>query len=114
LIQLFLGADGSEAVYGIAVELLALAAVFQLFDGMQATAAGALRGLKDTLFPMVIGIISYWAIGLTVGYMLSLKHEAAGLWIGLCAGLAVAAILLGARWWRMSTKLTASGMAVAD
>jgi len=112
LIALFLGAKAAtteRAVATLAVKLLALAGLFQLVDGIQATAGGALRGLKDTFWPMLIGLFSYWAVGLTVGYSLSLKQGAQGLWIGLVVGLAVAAILLVARWNRLSNRIVRDG-----
>lgn len=108
LIELFLGEKALTTeieVAQLAVRLLALAAIFQLVDGIQATAGGALRGLKDTFWPMIIGLVSYWLIGLSVGYSLSLKQGAEGLWIGLVVGLAVAAVLLVARWNRLSNQL---------
>ncbi len=108
LIELFLGEKAATTeieVAELAVKLLALAAVFQLVDGIQATAGGSLRGLKDTFWPMLIGLISYWAIGLSVGYSLSLKQGAEGLWIGLVVGLAVAAVLLVGRWNRLINRI---------
>jgi len=107
LIKLFLGEAAfiAEAeVAELAIKLLFLAALFQIVDGIQATAGGSLRGLKDTFWPMIIGLVSYWLIGLTVGYSLSLKQGAEGLWIGLVVGLGVAAVLLVARWSRLSNR----------
>lgn len=117
LIELFLGEKAATSeidVAVLAVKLLALAALFQLVDGIQATAGGSLRGLKDTFWPMVIGLISYWAIGLSVGYSLSLKHGAEGLWIGLVVGLAVAAVLLVGRWNRLINKLLVQDEKIAS
>ncbi|MFB2935844.1 MATE family efflux transporter [Aerosakkonemataceae cyanobacterium BLCC-F154] len=81
--------------------LLKVAAFFQIADGIQVTAVGALRGLKDTRIPMLIGIFAYWCIGLTSGYLLGLKlgFGGVGLWWGLALGLAVASIILT---WRFS------------
>jgi multidrug resistance protein, MATE family len=86
-----------------AVGLLGIAAFFQVFDGMQATAGGALRGMKDTRIPMVVGLVSYWLIGLTSGYVFAfpLGGGAEGLWWGLVLGLAFAAVLLGLRFHRL-------------
>jgi multidrug resistance protein, MATE family len=88
-------------VIALASKLLAVAAIFQLVDGIQVTAAGALRGLKDTHIPMLIGFIAYWCIGLTSACFLGLwlGFGAFGLWWGLAIGLAVAAIVLT---WRFS------------
>ncbi|MEH1860593.1 MAG: MATE family efflux transporter [Nostoc sp.] len=92
-------------VVALAVKLLAVAAIFQIVDGVQVTAAGALRGLKDTRIPMLIGIFAYWCVGLFTGYTfgISLGSGAIGLWWGLAIGLAIAAIILT---WRFSTRKT--------
>jgi MATE family multidrug resistance protein len=77
-----------------------LAAAFQLVDGVQAVAAGALRGLQDTRVPMWFAIFSYWVpgIGLAVGLGFFTPLEGTGVWIGLATGLAFAAVLLTWRW----------------
>ncbi|BAY78287.1 multi-drug efflux transporter [Nostoc linckia NIES-25] len=91
----------NQDVVNLAVKLLVVAAIFQIVDGVQVTAAGALRGLKDTRIPMLIGIFSYWGVGLSIGYALGiwLGYGAIGLWCGLAIGLASAAIILT---WRFS------------
>jgi MATE family multidrug resistance protein len=78
----------------VAVQLLLMAAILQISDGLQASAAGALRGLKDTRIPMVVNLIAYWIIGIPFGYYLGITRQlgARGLWIGLIAGLTFAAI----------------------
>ncbi len=80
--------------------LLSLAAVFQIVDGIQATSAGALRGLKETRMPMVIALVAYWLAGFPCGWYLAFRlgWEGEGLWWGLVLGLATAAILLGLRF----------------
>lgn len=85
-----------------AVQFLAVAALFQLFDGIQAVAAGALRGLQDTRIPMGIALFGYWlpGFGLSVGLGLFTPLGGLGVWIGLAAGLVVVAILLLHRWRR--------------
>ena len=89
-----------------AVAFLGLAAVFQLADGLQATANGALRGLKDTRIPMLITLTSYWLIGLPVAWWLCFHTplQANGLWWGLTAGLAAAAIGLTLRFQRLTRR----------
>ncbi|MBD2500941.1 MATE family efflux transporter [Anabaena azotica] len=91
----------NEDVVNLAVKLLVVAAIFQIVDGVQVTAVGALRGLKDTRVPMLIGIFAYWVIGLSTGYGLGilLNYGAIGFWWGLAIGLASAAIVLT---WRFS------------
>jgi len=86
--------DDAE-VASVAVLLLFMAAVFQISDGLQVGAFGALRGLKDTRVPMVVNFISYWVVGFPTGYILgiSLGYGPEGLWIGLICGLTVAAVL---------------------
>jgi MATE family multidrug resistance protein len=81
------------AVIRAASGLLFVAAFFQLFDGLQAVATGALRGAGDTRVPMICSVFFYWLIGLPLGYYLCFRAEwgAAGVWIGLC----VALILIG-------------------
>jgi len=86
----------NQAVVHMAIALLGVATLFQIADGIQIIAAGALRGLKDTRIPMLIGIIAYWGIGLTTGYLFGfqLKWGGVGLWLGLAMGLVCAAIVL--------------------
>jgi len=97
----------APAVISLAATLLGVAAVFQLADGLQVAAAGALRGLKDTRVPMVIAFISYWGLGLGVGAGLGLYLDlgAVGLWWGLVTGLTVAAVLLSWRFQRITRTL---------
>lgn len=85
-------------VIALAMLLLAHAAVFQISDSIQVAAAGALRGYKDTMVTLVISIVSFWLVGLPLGYYLGLSQGAptgaAGFWIGLIVGLTVNAVLL--------------------
>jgi MATE family multidrug resistance protein len=83
----------------IARRLIAIAAIFQVFDGMQTIAAGALRGYKDTLIPMLLAGFGYWGAGFLGGWLLAfpLGYGAVGLWWGLALGLAVVALLLTIR-----------------
>lgn len=89
-------------VVALAVTLLGIAAFFQLFDGVQVAAAGALRGLKDTRVPMILAFFSYWILGLSIGYTLGFQSGwgSVGLWWGLVVGLAAAACLLTLRFHR--------------
>lgn len=91
-----------QAVIELAAQLLLLAAVFQVADGMQAAAAGALRGLKDTRLPMIYSILSYWVIGMSIGWWLTFRQDFGphGMWYGMIVGLTVAAILMCTRFLR--------------
>jgi MATE family multidrug resistance protein len=86
----------SEAVLVVAVALLPLAGLFQVFDGIQVVAGGILRGLGDTRVPMLINLIGFWAVGIPVGLLLGFRAEmgAQGLWWGLVFGLASVAVIL--------------------
>ena len=91
----------------VARRLLAIAAIFQIFDGMQSIAVGALRGLKDTRVPMLIGAIGYWGIGFPTGWLLAFPAGlgAPGLWWGLAAGLAAVGMPLAFRFRRLASCL---------
>lgn len=103
VVYVYMGAATEESaeVVRLAAVLLGIAAVFQLFDGVQATAAGALRGLKDTRTPMVVGAVAYWGIGMTTALLLGFRADlgAVGVWWGLTLGLGAAAIGLTV-WFR--------------
>jgi MATE family multidrug resistance protein len=98
-----LGDAGSADVVAYAVILAGIAAVFQVFDGLQAVAARALRGIKDTLVPMWIASIGYWVLGITGGWVLCFRlgYGARGLWWGLAMGLIVTAVALV---WRLMAR----------
>lgn len=95
-------APANAAMVGFAVQFLAIAAAFQLFDGTQTVAAGVLRGLQDTRVPMIIAISGYWLVGfataVALGFLTPLRGI--GVWIGLAVGLVVVAGLLLWRWHR--------------
>jgi MATE family multidrug resistance protein len=84
-----------NAVQEVAIGLLYMAAIFQISDGLQVSGYGALRGLKDTKIPMYVNFVAYWMVGLPLGYYLGITMGVGpqGLWMGLIAGLTVAAIL---------------------
>lgn len=90
-------------VIRIAAGLLAIAAFFQLFDGIQAVATGALRGAGDTRTAMLTHITCYWLIGLPLGYALAFPAGwgAAGLWIGLSTALILIGMVLLLAWTRV-------------
>lgn len=91
-----------QAVIRTAESLLAVAAAFQLFDGLQTVATGALRGAADTRTPMVCHLLLYWLVGLPLGYVLCFKlgWGAVGLWAGLCVALILIGSVLLVVWMR--------------
>ncbi|HQQ63348.1 MAG TPA: MATE family efflux transporter [Pseudomonadales bacterium] len=107
---LLLGKAGIAALYtddktvqDIAQKLLLLAAIFQVADVLQVTAISALRGYRDTRVPMLIILLSFWGVGMPLGYTLTFTDwitapmGAAGFWIGLIGGIATACVLLVTR-----------------
>lgn len=92
----------NEAMVAVAVAFLSIAALFQLFDGVQVTAVGALRGLKDTRVPMLYTLVSYWLVGMPSGLALAFWAGVGprGLWFGMVAGLATSAVLMTTRFAR--------------
>ena len=98
------------AVVNLAAQILLVCAAFQVVDGLQAIAAGSLRGLKATRMPMLLAAISYWGIGFPSAWILGLKlgYGAVGIWTGLAISLAAAAALLLTRFWIMSGRAIAA------
>ncbi|HEY4529996.1 MAG TPA: MATE family efflux transporter [Luteimonas sp.] len=113
-LALVAGHDVIAAVYttdatvaALAASLLLFAAAFQFPDGVQVLSAGALRGLKDTRVPMFLAVFAYWAVGMATGAWLGLGLGMGprGMWIGLIAGLVVAALLMAGRFLWTSARL---------
>ena len=106
LAWLFLDADnpGAAETAALGASLLVVAGLFQLADGVQAVAGGALRGLKDTQVPMLLAGFGYWVVGLPLGIALAFwaGMGAVGIWVGLAVGLLLVAGLMLARWMRLS------------
>jgi len=98
-LYLDLADPANDGILGYAVELFAIAAAFQIFDGVQVIAVGALRGYRDTKVPMVLAAIGYWAVGFVASCVLAfpLGLGAVGLWLGLALGLGVVATSLTLR-----------------
>jgi MATE family multidrug resistance protein len=84
------------ATVDMAVLLLPVAAMFQVFDGLQVVSVGVLRGAADTAVPAVLAFLGFWAVGLPAGWFLGFRlgHGAVGIWWGLTLGLAAVASLL--------------------
>jgi MATE family multidrug resistance protein len=89
----------NATVTTLAAHLLLIAGFFQIFDGIQITSSGALRGFEDTRTPMFIGILSYWLVALPVSYLSAFKlgYGPLGIWFGFLTGLGLAATALVAR-----------------
>jgi multidrug resistance protein, MATE family len=87
-------------VIKLASGLLVICAIYQIFDGTQVTAMGALRGLQDVRKPTLIALVSYWVVGLPLCYLLGVKLNMGvhGVWLGFMGGLATAAIWLYLRY----------------
>lgn len=102
VLSIYVDVDAAHnaAMVGFAMQFLLVAAAFQLFDGAQAVAAGALRGLQDTRTPMIIAICGYWIAGYGTAIYLGFwtPWAGVGVWIGLAVGLIVVAGLLMLRW----------------
>ncbi len=103
LVSLFIDpADPArDAILVTGVALLAIAALFQLVDGIQVIALGLLRGLQDTRIPMIMAILAYWGIGIPASYLLGFVTGmgGVGVWLGLVIGLAAAGLLMSSRFW---------------
>lgn len=100
-----------QAVIALGASLLFVAAVFQLFDGLQAVATGVLRGLGETRVPMVTNLVGHWFIGLPLGYTLCfvLGMGVVGLWWGLSSGLIVCGAVLVWVWHVRSARYDRTG-----
>ncbi len=113
LARQFLDAEAAAnvAVLELAVTYLTIAALFQLFDGMQVIGTASLRGLSDTRVPMLFAVFGYWGVGLTTSYLLGfvLDWKGVGVWIGLALGLATVSFLMV---WRFRALTQGTGRAL--
>lgn len=103
--------DNAEVI-ALAAQLLIVAALFQLSDGLQVVILGALRGLQDVRYPTLICFFAYWVIGFPVSYLLGKENAmgSMGIWFGLLAGLSASSILLYIRFNYLSKKLIERGV----
>ncbi len=92
--------SNNEEVIALTTQLLLLAAIFQIFDGLQVVSLGILRGLADVKRPMIYAFIAYIIVNLPLGYFLSftLKVGPLGIWIGFVVGLICASLLFSTRF----------------
>ena len=99
-------ADNAQVI-SLASKLLLVAAVFQISDGLQVVALGALRGMQDVRIPTLMTFIAYWLIGFPICYFLGKEdvYGSVGIWIGLLAGLTASAVMLFWRFNYMTKKL---------
>ena len=105
-----LGDPANQTAISLGISLLGIAAVFQIVDGLQVSAGGALRGLKDTRIPMIFCFIAYWVLGMPLAATLGFGFDlgAQGFWWGLVGGLAAASCMLGLRFRMLSQRLRIS------
>ncbi|MDB5242694.1 MAG: efflux family protein [Spirosoma sp.] len=109
----------NPAVSTVAATLVIMGGIFQLSDGIQVVGVGALRGLSDVNVPTLITLFSYWGVALPMSYLLGFTFhmDVVGVWIGLLAGLTIAAILLTVRFFRhvgLKKSLTSANVSVID
>ncbi|GGB10921.1 putative multidrug resistance protein NorM [Brucella endophytica] len=106
IIDLFLAGETADfaVIEVLAQKLIMILAAFLIFDGLQSAANGALRGLKDTRVPMLIGLCGYWLLGVPVAITLSfsLGMGVVGVWFGILAGITSVACTLLWRWRRVA------------
>jgi MATE family multidrug resistance protein len=107
IVRLFIA---DPAVIASGAVLLRIAALFELFDGFQIVATGALRGLGDTRQPMLAHLLGYWVVGVPVAYVLCfpLHWGATGIWVGLTAALILIGTALVTVWWRRIATIPAA------
>ena len=105
----------NAAVVSLGASLLAVAACFQLFDGIQTVTTGVLRGVGETRIPMIVNLAGYYLLGLPVGYLLCFRYQwgVAGLWWGLTISLVTIASVLLYTWHGKSKRLLMTAETIA-
>ena len=90
----------------LAASLLAMAMIFQVSDGLQVGAAGALRGYKDTRVPMLLNLTAYWGVAFPLAWYFGVvaARGPQSVWIALIVGLTLTAVMLNARFARVSSR----------
>ncbi len=104
-------AIANQGALAIALTIIPIGALFQVVDGMQSTAIGALRGLKDTRVPMIMCFVGYCVIGVLTSLLLAfvLDFGPRGVWVGLFIGLFASAVFLTFRFQRLSRRFVVEG-----
>ena len=102
----FFTKENETAVIALASQLLVLASLFQLSDGLQLVSLACLRGLQDVKIPSVITFIAYWVVTLPLGFFLCITMEmgAYGMWVAFGIGLTISATLLAVRFLKISSQ----------
>lgn len=100
--------EDRDALIQVGVTLMVISALFQFVDAAQIIWLSVLRGVQDTTVPMWMAVVSYWVVGIPVSYLMAftLDWGPIGLWLGLTVGLALAAVLLGWRFWARSVHIS--------
>jgi MATE family multidrug resistance protein len=100
-VDLDLADPANQQIIALAIKFLAICAVFQLFDSLRIVISGALRGLRDTQYPMWVAVISFWVIALPLGYWFAfgLDWQGSGLWLALVVASIVSNLMQGFRLW---------------
>lgn len=100
--------EGEMVVVALASQLLIIASLFQLSDGMQLVSLACLRGLQDVRVPSIITFVAYWLVTLPLGFFLcvTMNMGAYGMWIAFGVGLTISAVLLAVRFLKISTERT--------
>ncbi|MBP7174273.1 MAG: MATE family efflux transporter [Cloacibacterium sp.] len=106
ILPTFFTKEGDDEVILLASQLLVIASLFQLSDGVQVVALGSLRGIQDVKIPSILTFIAYWIITIPLGYFLCVNMQmgALGMWIALGLGLTISAVLLVVRFLKMSSR----------
>ncbi|CAK7192277.1 Multidrug resistance protein MdtK [Commensalibacter sp. Nvir] len=104
IVDISLSNSNETKTVEIAIAIIQVVGLFQIVDGIQSVAMGALRGLKDTTIPMVLALVSYWGIGYTLSVWFAFHWHwgVPGLWIGMGIGLAFIAILATGRFYLLT------------
>ena len=104
--------NDNARVLAISAQLMLIAGLFQIFDGIQVVGIGILRGIQDVKVPTAITFLAYWVINLPLGYVLGITFDwgVRGIWFAFVVSLGVAAVLLSYRFWSLTEKMKIEGV----